>query len=75
MQTREPNPLRAAQHEWHLPLRCTPAYDGSDQECLAVIGVVSSFNLRLDPAILLITHRNGFTHNRELCTLIQTHVL
>lgn len=45
------------------------------KNALAVIGVVPSFNLRLDPAILLITHRNGFTHNRELCTLIQTHVL
>ena len=45
------------------------------KNALAVIGVVPSFNLRLDPAILLITHRNGFTHNRELCTLIQTYVL
>ncbi len=45
------------------------------KNALAVISVVPSFNLRLDPAILLITHRNGFTHNRELCTLIQTHVL
>ena len=45
------------------------------KNALAVISVVPSFNLRLDPAILLITHRNGFTHNRELCTLIQTYVL
>ena len=56
---------------------CTALLLTTDQikNALAVIGVVPSFNLRLDPAILLITHRNGFTHNRELCTLIQTYVL
>ena len=36
---------------------------------LAVIGVVPSFNLRLDPAILLIGHRNGFTHSSHNSTL------